>query len=240
MPDYASVPRITLEAKIASMPATYIPAAASQLRRYFNVTPPDFDIGNEVAPGDMAPMIRMPQPGDRACEQAMFGIVPHWAEMKITSQTFSLRSEAPEGKPVFRNAYKRGRFCLIPAECFFEASYEHGTRKVRYEIAHADGSPLAMAGLWEFRPATDVAGALLSMSMFTINADEHPLMRRFGRPEDEKRMPVLVDASRYDDWLQCPVEEAPAFFRQYPADRLIARPSPKAKRKQGQPSLPFI
>lgn len=226
------------------MSAIYIPVAASQLQRHFNVAPADFSIGQEVAPGDMAPMIRMPhpgaEPGERACAQAMFGIVPHWAEMKITSQTFSVRSEAPEGKPVFRNAFKRGRFCLIPAECFFEASYEHGARKVRYEVAHADGSPMALAGLWEFRPATEEAGALLSMAMFTINADSHPLMRRFGRPGDEKRMPVLVDAARYDEWLHCPLEEAAAFLRQYPADRLIARPSPKARRKQGQPSLPFI
>ncbi|WP_151638917.1 SOS response-associated peptidase [Noviherbaspirillum aerium] len=226
------------------MSSIYIPAAASQLQRYFSVSPSDFSVGNEVAPGDMAPMIRVPQPGaalgDRACSQAMFGIVPHWAEMKITSQTFSVRSEAPESKPVFRNAFKRGRFCLIPAESFFEASYEHGARKMRYEVAHADGSPMAMAGLWEFRPATDEAGPLLSMSMFTINADEHPLMHRFGRPGDEKRMPVLIDASLYDEWLHCPVEEAESFFRQYPAERLIARPSPKARKKAGQPSLPFI
>ena len=35
---------------------------------------------------------------------------------------------------------------------------------------------------------------LASFTMLTINADAHPLMRRFHRPDDEKRMLVLLGA----------------------------------------------
>lgn len=63
--------------------------------------------------------------------------------------------------------------------------------------------------------------------MLTINADEHPLMQRFHKPDDEKRMVVILPPERYDDWLTCDVEDAEEFLVRYPAERLIAHPRPK-------------
>jgi putative SOS response-associated peptidase YedK len=39
------------------------------------------------------------------------------------------------------------------------------------------------------------------MSMLTVNADDHPLMRHFHRPEDEKRMVVILEEADFDAWL---------------------------------------
>jgi putative SOS response-associated peptidase YedK len=39
------------------------------------------------------------------------------------------------------------------------------------------------------------------MSMLTVNADDHPLMRNFHRPEDEKRMVVILEEADFDVWL---------------------------------------
>jgi putative SOS response-associated peptidase YedK len=39
------------------------------------------------------------------------------------------------------------------------------------------------------------------MSMLTVNADDHPLMRNFHRPEDEKRMAVILEEADFDAWL---------------------------------------
>jgi hypothetical protein len=36
-----------------------------------------------------------------------------------------------------------------------------------------------------------------------MNADEHPLMRRFHKPGDEKRALVIVPRSDWDEWLSC-------------------------------------
>jgi hypothetical protein len=35
--------------------------------------------------------------------------------------------------------------------------------------------------------------------MLTINADDHALMRNFHKPQDEKRMIVILPPDRYDD-----------------------------------------
>lgn len=36
---------------------------------------------------------------------------------------------------------------------------------------------------------------------------------RRHRPGDEKRMVVILDPHEYNDWLNCPADEAPRFFR---------------------------
>lgn len=73
--------------------------------------------------------------------------------------------------------------------------------------------------------------------MLTINADDHALMRRMHKPDDEKRMVVILGADQYDDWLHCPAEDAADFFVQYPPERLAARPAPKTGKQGGQANL---
>jgi hypothetical protein len=72
--------------------------------------------------------------------------------------------------------------------------------------------------------------------MLTVNADEHPLMRRFHRPGEEKRMVVVLDPDDYAAWLSCPVAEAPRFFRlgEGPLD---ATPEPLPPRAPGAGSV---
>ena len=38
--------------------------------------------------------------------------------------------------------------------------------------------------------------------MLTINATDHPVMNQFHRPEDEKRMVVILPEDQYDAWLE--------------------------------------
>ncbi|MDQ0036641.1 hypothetical protein J2W30_004416 [Variovorax boronicumulans] len=44
---------------------------------------------------------------------------------------------------------------------------------------------------------------------------DNPVMSRFHKPGDEKRMVVILDPEEYDEWLSCPVQNAPRFFRQW-------------------------
>jgi putative SOS response-associated peptidase YedK len=37
--------------------------------------------------------------------------------------------------------------------------------------------------------------------MLTVNADEHPVMRQFHKPGDEKRTPVIITPELHDTWL---------------------------------------
>lgn len=222
------------------MCANYRPSTREQLQQHFNVAPPDAEFKAEAFPGSMAPMIRLPRadamPGDRACALGMFGMVPHWAEEKLARHTYNARTETVATKPSFRTAYKHRQFCILPVASFYEPSYESGKAE-RWEIADVDGAPLGIAGIWEHKQDGPHGLPLLSFTLLTINADSHPLMRRFHKPDDEKRMLVILSPEQYDDWLTCPVEDAPHFFTPYPAERLTAHPAQKPGSKQVQPTL---
>jgi len=56
--------------------------------------------------------------------------------------------------------------------------------------------------------------------MLTINADEHPLMKQFHKPTDEKRMVVILPEDRYDEWLNAAPETSSNFLRLYPSNEL--------------------
>lgn len=189
----------------------------------------------------MAPLIRPPSAnavhGDRSCALGMFGLVPHWAETRLARQTYNARSETAASKPSFRNAWKRRQFCVIPASAFYEPSYETG-KAVRFEIAHVNGEPLGIAGLWEHKAGGPGELNLLSFSMLTVNADGHPLMQRFHKPDDEKRMLVILHPDQYDDWLHCDTDDVPRFLTRYPAELLQARQAPMQGRARTQEGLP--
>jgi putative SOS response-associated peptidase YedK len=76
--------------------------------------------------------------------------------------------------------------------------------------------------------------------MLTVNADGHPLTQRFHKPNDEKRMLVNLRPEQYDEWLTCPVADAPSLFVRYPAEGLVARPAPKGSCKTQQETLPDV
>ncbi|HVL75369.1 MAG TPA: SOS response-associated peptidase [Noviherbaspirillum sp.] len=212
------------------MCANYVPSRYEHLMRHFQVAPPDSPWKEEAYPGYMAPIVRLPRadalPGDRAAVLGMFGMVPHWADLKLARQTYNARTETVAAKPSFRNAFKRRQYCLIPAESFYEPSYETG-KPVRWEIARADGAPMAIAGIWEYRADGPNGLPLISFSMLTVNADGHPMMQRFHKPNDEKRMVVILDPEQYDAWLHCTPDEAVHYFTRYPSEGLTARPAPR-------------
>lgn len=61
-----------------------------------------------------------------------------------------------------------------------------------------------------------------SFTMLTVNADDHPYMKKYHRPEDEKRMLAILPNGSIKDWLMAPAEASTGFLRQYPPDRLRA------------------
>jgi putative SOS response-associated peptidase YedK len=102
------------------MCANYRPSSRDLLQQHFQVAPPDSECSAESYPTDMAPFIRRPRAefshGDRAAVLGMFGLVPHWAKepKKLARSTYNARTETVSEKPSFRNAWKRGLFCIIP------------------------------------------------------------------------------------------------------------------------------
>ncbi|MEX0141179.1 SOS response-associated peptidase family protein [Massilia sp. LMS1-1-1.1] len=215
------------------MCADYTPSRKEQIEESFRAGYPLLDLPPEAWPGYMAPIVRGSHeaPGELEIAPAMFGIVPHWADHKLARQTYNARTETVATKPSFRSAWKRKQFCIIPAANFFEPNYETG-KPVRWRIERVDGGTVAIAGIWEYRPTDQ----LLSFSMLTINADGHPLMQRFHKPDDEKRMVMILDPDQYQGWLDGSLASEEDVYRQYPVDFLIARPDPLPPRARVKPA----
>ena len=218
------------------MCSSYTPPKPQRLHDYFGVDCLTPEISPEIYPGYLAPLIRLAEDGAVVveCVPACFGLVPHWAELKLARHTYNARSETVASKPSFRHAMAKRQFCVIPAEFIFEPSYESG-KPVRWKIARADDKPMALAGIWEWRPNGGPEDRpLVSFSMLTINADTHPLMQRFHGPQDEKRMVVVLEPAQIEAWLQGP-EDYAAYLQPYPAALLKAEAAPRVPLKKAKP-----
>src|SRR5690348_5514065 len=59
--------------------------------------------------------------GSRHLDQMRWGLVPIWAkDVSIGSKAFNARCEGAASKPMFRDALKKGRRCIVPADAFYE------------------------------------------------------------------------------------------------------------------------
>lgn len=213
-----------------------------RLERYFGVAyPSDWDpVTDDIWPQREAEFIRRPReanlaPDDdavptRELELGKFGLVPHWTkpeDMKAAGRnTFNARSETAATKPSFRDAWKAPRHCIIPCDAFYEPDWRSG-KAISTRISGADGAPLGIAGLWGTWNPPGAPSPIYSFTMLTINADGHAIMQNMHKPEDEKRMVVILNPDSYDAWLKATPEESGDFLRLYPAEKLIAEPRPK-------------
>jgi putative SOS response-associated peptidase YedK len=66
-----------------------------------------------------------------------------------------------------------------------------------------------------------------SFTLLTVNADGHPIMGRLHRPEDEKRMPVIIARQHFAQWLNATPANASQFMQTTPADLLRGQPAPR-------------
>lgn len=221
------------------MCADYTPSKKEAFSQHFGVELPAFDFPGETFPGYLAPILRNAHEFSELveCVPACFGMLPHWADAKLVRQTYNARSETVASKPSFRNAWRRRQFCIIPAEHIFEPSYASG-KALRWRIEQTDGAPLGIAGIWEWRPDGPDGLPLISFSMLTINADTHALMKTFHKPDEEKRMVVILEPRQYQPYLDGLLADNEQLLAPYPAERLRARPDPMPPRSKNPPEPP--
>lgn len=202
-----------------------------KLKKHFAASTMFAEAKSDIWPGYSGVLVRSVVDGEAPCEAILgaFGLIPRWAkDTKITRSTYNARSETVTSKPSFRDAWKRGQHCIIPAEAIYEPDWNSG-KAVSTRISMADDSPMGIAGLWEcWQPQG--AEPTYSFTMLTINADTHELMRNFHKPEDEKRMVVILPIERYGDWLAATPEQSSEFMREFSAQKLKAVSSPRPPR----------
>jgi putative SOS response-associated peptidase YedK len=129
-------------------------------------------------------------------------------------------------KPSYRTAWRQRQFGLVLVDNFYEPSYESG-KAVRWKIELASGDPFGIACLWD-RWTDPASGELVvSFSMLTVNADEHPVMKQFHKPGDEKRTPVVIAPELHDAWLSADVAQATELMTWQHMPALVAGPAPR-------------
>ncbi|WP_421556705.1 SOS response-associated peptidase [Pseudomonas kitaguniensis] len=182
----------------------------------------------DLYPGYIGPFIRRAEHVDLDAESpapvealsGSFGLIPSWSkDTKIAKHTYNSRSETASEKPSFRTAWKKAQHCIIPAAAIYEPDWRSG-KSIATRITRTDGELLGIAGLWEQWRDPGTGQILHSYTMLTINADDHPFMRNYHKPQDEKRMVVILPKGLYGDWLKAPAGDSMEFMRQYPADRM--------------------
>ena len=175
--------------------ALYGPKAFSRAERIYFEGLEVFAARYNVAPTDMMPITRLVE-GRPVLGPAKWGLVPAWAkDAKSGVKAINARAETCTSSPLFKNAYRSGRRCLVPASGFYEWK-KQPSGKQPYYITSADGSLLAFAGLWEQWRMPD-GNTLTTYSVIT------------GEPNDvvrplHDRMPVILTPDDYDKWLGDP------------------------------------
>ncbi|MDH6144340.1 putative SOS response-associated peptidase YedK [Kitasatospora sp. GP30] len=156
-----------------------------------------------------------------------WGLVPSWAkDPGVGARMINARAETVHEKPAFRKAFATRRY-LLPADGYYEwvaipAADGRKAYKQPYFIAPADGTLIAMAGLYEFwrdptRPDDDPLAWLTTTTVITTQARDDA-----GRIHD--RMPLAIAADDFDAWLD-PDHTDPAQLRPLlhtPADGHLA------------------
>jgi putative SOS response-associated peptidase YedK len=170
---------------------------------------PDFN----MAPTKAAPvLLTRATKGDadgeptRQLRLLTWGLVPSWAkDLKVGLRLINARSEELLGKSSFARAAAVRR-CLVPADGWYEwqvsptAVDPRGKpRKQPFFVHRSDGSPMAMAGLYEFwrdnSCAQDDPDAWLTTYSIITTAAEPGLDRIHDR------QPLVLEREAWADWL---------------------------------------
>lgn len=208
------------------MCANYEPIRLADIAK-LGMPQPTFEFVSEAYPSNLCPIIQAGLQDDFEWRQAMFGLVPDWAsDTNFSKHTYNARFETVATKPSFRNAWRKNHFALVPMNSFYEPSYESGSA-VRFRIEREDHEPFTVAAIWDLWRPHDPEQTLRSFSMLTINADNHPLMRRFHKPNDEKRSLIIVPPDLRRDWLHADHKTAQELIHEMSASQFRAEAAPR-------------
>lgn len=168
-----------------------------------------------------------------------WGLVPSWAKSPdVGVKMINARAETVHEKPSYRRPFAARR-CLLPADGYYEwvtgrderQEEERGRRKrprkQPYFVTPADGSVMAMAGLYEFwrdrtLPDDHPRAWWATCAVITTEAETTPLAGAPPEPPADgpwtlsdihPRMPLMLPPDRWDAWLD-PAHTDPGELRE--------------------------
>ncbi|HEX6993755.1 MAG TPA: SOS response-associated peptidase [Gammaproteobacteria bacterium] len=161
----------------------------SAFERYWHVAPPDgYRQSFNVAPTQLAAIVRRRSDGSREAALFTWGFRPAWANR----HWINARAETVFTSAAFKRDAAMHR-CLVPAAGWYE--WQGGaTPKVPY-VHYRDGfAPIAFAGIWTGTGRAGEPGSTRSFAILT-----RPAVPSVAFVHG--RMPVVLDPAHYDAWL---------------------------------------
>ena len=138
--------------------------------------------------------------------------------------TNNARAETIATLPTYRDAWKAGRRCLVPALWYQEPNWESG-KNIWWQLTRRDALPWMLASLWNDWIDHETGEVVPSFTMITVNCDDHPLLSRLHRPDpklpadkQDKRAVVHVEPSHWGRWLGGTVDEVRGLLVPAPTD----------------------
>ncbi len=168
------------------------------------------------APTHDFPIIRRNPEGARSLDLLRWGLVPSWSkDEKPAFATINAKAETLSEKPSFRDAWRKGRRCIVPLDAFYEWKTLPNGKKQPYAICRLDGGLMALAGLWESKRMPD-GSILRTFTIITTTANA--LLAQL-----HDRMPVILAAEEVPHWLgetEMPLADVAKLLRPCPPEGL--------------------
>ncbi|HEY0202759.1 MAG TPA: SOS response-associated peptidase [Acetobacteraceae bacterium] len=156
---------------------------------------PNWEPTWNMAPTQNGPVVRRhPSTGARSLDLLRWGLLPHWVrgDLKKVRQPINARAETVQTAPMFRDAF-RARRCIVPIDGFYEWQVLADGAKQPHAVARADGSVMALAGVWEGWRGPE-GEAVRSYAVITTTAVD-----ALGHLHE--RMPVVLEPADWAAWL---------------------------------------
>lgn len=151
-----------------------------------------------------------------------WGLIPEWTKSQeqaniIRYKTFNARSESIATKPSFSSSFRSKR-CIIPVKGFFE--WQHlGNEKIPWYIYHTENEVLSLAGLYDDWIESNTGEVLSTFSIVTTEANDlMAVIHNSG-----KRMPVILNKSTENRWIDVSISTDEAISLLYPAPSEILK-----------------
>jgi len=182
--------------------------------------PPSYN----VAPTQDVPVVRMTKAGERVGALMHWGLIPYWAKgVPPKYSTINATVEKLAEAATWRDPWKRGQRCIMPALGFYEWQLlPDGKNKQPYYITLNDQDIFGFAGLWDSSTGADGV-TVQSCTIVTMPANR--LMSEIHNVKH--RMPAILAREDRDTWLAGTPNDAFAVIKQYPDTHLVATPVSK-------------
>lgn len=194
----------------------YIPSIREKVVIRHLVEPFEGDYAGTVAPLKPGPIV---VPGRALVAQ--WGMIPPGSPTRTPTlsngarmSTNNARRERMATAPTFRDAWRKGQRCIIPAESYNEPYWGTG-KNIWWRFWRADETPWALAGLWSEWTDPETGEVVPSYTMITQNCDDHPLLKLMHKPDpklptnqQDKRTVVSLEPNQWDQWLNGTLAQA--------------------------------